>query len=298
MNAPILLTVFGASVAGSLHCVGMCGPLMACAVAAPGQSNVRPATLGPGFGRFARHAAAQRAATHAGYHAARGVGYAALGGAAGAAGALLDLSSTLAGAVPLAGILAGACLIIIALAGLTHAMGWRLVPSSTTQTPVRPNVFRRALLAVQRKALALPPMVRATTLGALTPLLPCGWLYAFVLVAAGTGSTLAGSAVMTAFWLGTLPALLALGVGLQGSLSALRQRAPKLTAGATAAAMLFIGVTMFTGRLSLDPAQLALAAESQAKQRDPALAVPAANQTPACCELMRAAEQPDAQPQP
>ncbi|MEM8782361.1 MAG: sulfite exporter TauE/SafE family protein [Planctomycetota bacterium] len=290
----LLLTVFGASVTGSLHCVGMCGPLMACAVATPGSANgkaatLKAATLGPGFGMSAKRDALRNAATHAGYHASRGVGYAVLGGVAGGVGALLDLTGTLAGAVPIAGVLAGLCLIVIALTVLSHALGWRL--GSRQHDSASAHVFRRMLLALQHKAFALPPTLRATVIGTLTPLLPCGWLYAFALVAAGTGSVTLGVAVMAAFWLGTLPALLAIGVGLQGTLAALRRRAPKLTAWATAAAMLFIGVTLLTGRLGLDPAQLALATETRAAQRAPGQVTPNGDETPACCPLMEAAAQ-------
>jgi sulfite exporter TauE/SafE len=41
----------------------------------------------------------------------------------------------------------------------------------------------------------------------LTGLLPCGWLWAFVVSAAGTASPWAGAAVMTVFWLGTVPVM-------------------------------------------------------------------------------------------
>ena len=56
-----------------------------------------------------------------------------------------------------------------------------------------------------------PRVVRATGLGLLTPLLPCGFLYTFVLLAAGTGSAVQGAAVMAILWLGTAPALLGVG---------------------------------------------------------------------------------------
>ncbi|MEM9752754.1 MAG: sulfite exporter TauE/SafE family protein [Planctomycetota bacterium] len=290
LETSLLLTVFSASVVGSLHCVGMCGPLMACAVATPGPSASQPATLGSGFGAFARRNALQRGATHTGYHLARGLGYLALGGVAGGVGALLDLTSVLAGAVPVAGALAGLCLIVIALGGLSHAMGWGFRGRAKPAKHTRPHLIRRTLQNLQRKTFALPPALRAAVLGALTPLLPCGWLYAFVLIAAGTGTVLGGLSVMTAFWLGTLPALLALGIGLQGSLTALRQRLPKLTAWATAAAMLLIGITMLTGRLGIDPSQLALATEAQAAQREPTQVVPTNDETPACCPLIEAAQ--------
>jgi sulfite exporter TauE/SafE len=43
--------------------------------------------------------------------------------------------------------------------------------------------------------------------GLFLPLLPCGWLYAFVLGAASTGSVVYGAVSMGVFFLGTLPAL-------------------------------------------------------------------------------------------
>ena len=59
----------------------------------------------------------------------------------------------------------------------------------------------------------LPMVPRGIAAGALTTLLPCGWLYLFVLVAAGTGHPALAMTVMFAFWLGTLPALTALVAG-------------------------------------------------------------------------------------
>lgn len=47
----------------------------------------------------------------------------------------------------------------------------------------------------------------AFMLGVLTFLLPCGWLYTFVLAAAATGSKMVGVLVMVLFWVSTLPSL-------------------------------------------------------------------------------------------
>jgi sulfite exporter TauE/SafE len=55
-------------------------------------------------------------------------------------------------------------------------------------------------------------------------------LWAFVVTAAGTGSALAGAAVMTAFWAGTVPALLAVGFGTQLVSAPLRRHIPTVTA--------------------------------------------------------------------
>jgi sulfite exporter TauE/SafE len=64
----------------------------------------------------------------------------------------------------------------------------------------------------------------------LSGFLPCGWLWAFVVTAAGTGGALKGAAVMTAFWAGTVPALVAVGVGAQLVSAPLRRHVPAVTA--------------------------------------------------------------------
>ena len=75
-----------------------------------------------------------------------------------------------------------------------------------------------------------PPVVRAATVGLLSGVLPCGWLWAFVVTAAGTGSALGGVAVMAVFWAGTVPILLALGLGAQILSIPLRRHIPAVTA--------------------------------------------------------------------
>ena len=56
---------------------------------------------------------------------------------------------------------------------------------------------------------------RGAATGLLTTLLPCGWLYAFVITAAGTGNALAGAGLMATFWVGTLPMLTIVGIGVR-----------------------------------------------------------------------------------
>lgn len=46
----------------------------------------------------------------------------------------------------------------------------------------------------------------AFTLGALSVLLPCGWLWTFILAASSTGSPWAGALVMASLWISALPA--------------------------------------------------------------------------------------------
>jgi sulfite exporter TauE/SafE len=72
--------------------------------------------------------------------------------------------------------------------------------------------------------------MRAWLTGVLTGLLPCGWLWAFVVMAAGTGSLAGGGLVMLAFWLGTVPAMVGLLTFAGPTLARIRARLPALTA--------------------------------------------------------------------
>ena len=62
--------------------------------------------------------------------------------------------------------------------------------------------------------------------------------------AGGTGHALAGFAVMVAFWLGTVPILLVLGIGVGALSSPLRRHLPR----ATAAALVVVGIALILGR--------------------------------------------------
>jgi len=116
---------------------------------------------------------------------------------------------------------------------------------------------QRWMAARLRDVRDLPPTVRALTIGLLTTLLPCGWLYAFVVTAAGTGSVRGALTLMTVFWVGTLPVMLAFGVGIRRLAGPLRSRLPVLSA----LAIVLVGMMSLTGRLRLDPAKVAMRAE-------------------------------------
>jgi sulfite exporter TauE/SafE len=95
-----------------------------------------------------------------------------------------------------------------------------------------------------------PPPLRALVVGLATGLLPCGWLYVFLATAAGTGSALGGAALMAVFWVGTLPAMLGLGLGLQALAGPLRRHVPVVCA----IAMIVVGLLAVGGRIgSVDP---------------------------------------------
>jgi len=207
---PLIATVFVASVLGSLHCAGMCGAFVLFAVgASPGS---------PGRRRL-----------HVAYHGGRLMTYTMLGAFAGVVGATFDFGGAMVGLQRTAAMIAGAMMIgfgLITIARL-HAVRIPKLPM--------PAVWRRALTAAQMRVMDRPPVERALATGLLTTLLPCGWLWAFVISAAGTGSPALGATTMAVFWAGTLPVLASLGAGLRAAAGALGDRAPTITAAAVVA---------------------------------------------------------------
>jgi sulfite exporter TauE/SafE len=65
-------------------------------------------------------------------------------------------------------------------------------------------------------------------LGLLTPLLPCGILYAIVIESASAGSVIGAALHMGAFALGTIPALLGFGALAASAQGPLRKHGPRL----------------------------------------------------------------------
>ncbi len=205
--SPLLATVFVASVVGSLHCVGMCGPFVAFYSGSDGSAGTR------------------RMLSHAAYSGGRLVTYVLFGLAAGAVGAALDVAGSLAGFQRVAAMVAGATMILWGVLALLQIRGVRIFKHGSGNGRLA-RLFRRGFSLVSDK----PPLVRASVVGLLSGFLPCGWLWAFVVTAAGTGGAIEGAAVMTAFWAGTVPALLAVGFGTQLLSAPLRRHVPAVTA--------------------------------------------------------------------
>jgi sulfite exporter TauE/SafE len=195
---PLLGTILVASLAGSLHCLAMCGPLVGLAA---GSHSLRFGVL-HALGRLAT--------------------YVALGIAAGAIGRAVDLAGRLADVQHVAAIVAAIVIVGWGIHSVAVARGWWR-PSSTDASRLTRSVVR---LRSRR------PGMRAWSMGLLVGFVPCGWLWAFVVSAAGTGSALGGAAVMATFWLGTVPAMTGL-LAIAGPLVArLRARMPVVTSAA------------------------------------------------------------------
>ena len=251
--AALIAAVFVASLLGSLHCAGMCGGLV---------TVYAGADAGRGLAR---------APSHLAYNLGRLVTYAGLGAFAGAVGAALDLAGSLAGSQRVAVPLAGVLILLWGTASLLQVLGVRLPRAPLP--PVVQRVLGRSMAAVVSR----PPLVRAAAIGILTGFLPCGWLYAFVVTAAGTGRALPGALVMAVFWAGTLPVMAAVGFGVQALAGPLRRHVPALCA----IFLMAIGLLTVLGRLHVrpvPPAPPGSVAQATAEARQ------LGTKTPPCCE--------------
>ncbi len=252
----LALTVFLASLLGSLHCAGMCGPLVA--VYAGGDPSRGLA----------------RGASHLAYNLGRLVTYAALGAVAGGLGAALDLAGQVAGLQRVAAPLAGLFIAAIGVLSLLKLRGFDL-----GRMPV-PPALRRFVGRVMGGVKGRPPIWRATILGLASAILPCGWLWAFAIVAVGTGGALPGALVMSVFWAGSVPIMVAVGVGIQTLAGPLRKRLPALSA----IALVVVGLAAVFVRFEKLDAALALRRAPQSVEEAVRHVHDVEDETPACCD--------------
>lgn len=216
MAGVALLPIMLVGLAGSVHCVGMCGGIVSAFSAAPRVFPVAVVTLGSG--------AADSALRVLAYNSGRIASYAVAGGlAAGAA----DGAASLAG---LSGLQAGgywlANLMLVAL-GLYLMDAWRGVAQLEL-------LGKRLWARLRPLASALLPFdspLKMLVAGAVWGWLPCGMVYSVLLTAMFAGSAGEGALVMLAFGLGTLPMMLAMGMAGQALRQALQGRAVRTGAG-------------------------------------------------------------------
>jgi len=175
VNSPATALIAG--LVTSMHCVGMCGPLVC--------------SLAPLHGR-AGEPGSDVLTTGTYYHLSRLTSYALLGALAGGIGAapLTWVSQSVLRFLPW----------VLVLFFVALALRWdRYLP--------KPVLLARMILSMKQWLRASPPAVSAAALGFATPLLPCGPLYFLVSLALLSGSVLQGVEFMLAFGLGTVPLL-------------------------------------------------------------------------------------------
>jgi sulfite exporter TauE/SafE len=192
----LLLGLLLAGAAGStMHCVPMCGGFVL------GQVADRMVRLPVG-----RLCEWRRVGTGAllPYHLGRLTTYAALGAVSGVGGAAL-------GRLPWLGFASDALLLLGAALFVAHALR-RLVPGAVKFVPIpdhAPAGFARAI------ARGTAGISGGYPLGVALGFLPCGLLYAALATAAASGNPALGALAMLAFGLGTVPALMVVGVAGQ-----------------------------------------------------------------------------------
>jgi sulfite exporter TauE/SafE len=236
----LLGAVFTASLLGSLHCTGMCGAFIAFAVA----------------GDDANAAPVAKWKLNTAYNLGRLVTYALLGAIAGGVGSAVDLGGDAVGIRDGAAILAGLVMVLFGTVTVLRLGGFRIA-----RLPLPPGLDR-VVTRGHRAAMGLTPVRRAAMIGLLTTLLPCGWLYAFAISAAGTADPLLGAVTMAVFWLGTLPLMAALGAGIQKLAGPLRQKVPLATA------MLLVCMGLYTVIARFDVPSLARVMDAELHEAD------------------------------
>ncbi|HBJ38043.1 MAG TPA: sulfite exporter TauE/SafE family protein [Planctomycetaceae bacterium] len=249
--AAILVT----SLLGSMHCVGMCGPMALWASGVGGTNASRRDVM----------------FRLAGYHFGRLITFAFAGIAAGWIGGLMTTGGDWMGWQQTAARIGGSAMVGL---GVWKLLNWlrpinepQSVSGRDSGNASRPNLGQRFSLWVSSRISRLRPMIvrlpinlRAVAIGLITTWLPCGWLYLFILVAASTGNVGVALLVMFAFWIGTLPALTALVAGAVGVSPRFRPAMPLLVAGV----LIITGIYTASGRAATDLLPLGEAARRYA----------------------------------
>lgn len=176
MNTAIYLGLFGVGLAGSPHCIGMCGGIVA--------------ALGTGAPRWN---------LILGYNMGRILSY-------GLAGILAGLIGSFAtNYMALGPLLRSLAAVMLILMGLYLSGIWRVL----TYLEKAGQVLWRHIQPYVVKIGPANSFARALPLGMLWGWLPCGLVYSALATAVASGSVVSGALAMLFFGLGTLPAMLA-----------------------------------------------------------------------------------------
>lgn len=180
-----LSAAFMAGIAGSAHCVLMCGGLA-------GALSMRSRTVASARGAW-RDAAL--------YHIGRVGGYTTAGALFGLFGATLQSAVNLPLFATVARLAAGLLVMLAAVRVLfgLNALAW------IERLGAR---FWKLVQPIARQAVTSRAPGRSLLIGLLWGWLPCGLVYSVLLLAALAGSSARGGGIMLAFGLGTMPAML------------------------------------------------------------------------------------------
>ena len=209
------------------HCLGMCGGIVAI-FSARQSALVAASDSKPGL--------FSRVKSFLPLHMGRILTYTFYGALIGLAGSLLDQAGGMLGLQGAFSVLVGIVMLLVSLSlvGVLPPIEMALASIMGGSSPMR----RMRGLFDKRSFLS------TLALGILWGFLPCGLVFAMLVLAARSGSALGGALTMLAFGLGTVPTLL--GFGLAANLLSPRLRG-RLTTFAGALIMLFALQTIFRG---------------------------------------------------
>lgn len=247
--AGLLTTATAAFVTGlasSLHCLGMCGgAISAMMLTAKSGSQQHVATFPIAALTITRNVPIAVAPNIAvmnlplvlAFNGGRIFSYGiagALSGAFGSSAGTLLMSD----AMPLRLALFILANIIMLLTGL-YIAGW-----TTGLAPLERagHYLWRHLSPLTKKLLPVETLPQAALLGGLWGWIPCGLVYAMLVVALASGSAVNGAATMIAFGLGTLPAMTAAGMLSAQMKTKLRDKRLRIAAGLVVIAMALVGL--------------------------------------------------------
>ncbi len=191
----LFLAFFTGVVSSFGHCLGMCGGIVAV------YSARQPALAAAGD---SRPGVVTRLGALSPLHLGRILTYTILGTLVGLAGTLLEGIGGLVGLQGAFSIVVGLVMIAVALSLMGILPPVEVVLAAVT-TRVSPMKRMRSLFG--RSGLW-----STLALGMTWGLLPCGLVYAMLVVAAGTGTPWGGALTMASFGLGTVPTLLGFGL--------------------------------------------------------------------------------------
>lgn len=178
-----LLSAFFIGLAGSVHCVGMCGPF---ALAVPNIGKTKSSNFF--FRAFS-------------YQFSRILGYGFLGLIVG----VLSKGMQFTGFQPIFSVSSGIFMLFLGFFGITPEL------NSFSKIPIL-NRFQSNLNRWMGKIMSVNPVGAPFLLGFLNALLPCGMIYVALGTGLSSGSVSEASLYLMSFGLGTLPLMLSLSI--------------------------------------------------------------------------------------
>lgn len=230
METLSIVTIISIAVLGSFgHCVGMCGGI----VMAYSSTKIR-----------SNWSKKLQAISHLFYSMGRITTYVIIGAVIGFIGNIITFNSLTNSLLLL---LTGVMMILVGFSLLGKIKFLTILEHTCSKSTIYQKTFK--------KLLGSDSLISFYLLGALNGLLPCGFVYAFAIIAASTASAFYGAMVMLIFGLSTLPAMFSLGffIGLfkQSDLRDLFIKSAAVLVVGFGIYMIFLAYQFYTGNTGL-----------------------------------------------